>query len=696
MTCRPPPCTIHGGPLPTEAATAVPNGGWADAAAESDAVGCRLRDLLLRFPCSALDGVRWSSLCKAYGDRFPGEGCLGGALQAATSQARRVWLVDLAEEESSGNGLPQGDGRSSDVRIRLRDDAALSPGRDGQLACWPLLVQRLGQIVGTHGSPQHAHALEVPHEDGSAEDGPLLGEPGGEVVGVLLAQLKPLLRRFWDPSFEERAVGFFNENGNYVNVKKMKHLMTELIKWRARRRVLARTQGGHASAVDAALEVPIVLAVSQRHNDMVLCCPKPPGGLPLGGVGPLESLKDSGLTVITGMPSRSETSSAGDRARRSIFSTAGGTPAGHQLRACAPVFVSAQLVPAQCGAADATASLASAASTRQPDATQRIEDLENDCRRLRIENAELKKRLRFDSDFLHKEIRHLRIENAELKKRCFFSSHHLASESSGPEAMPHLPLQPVWVSNAGAVLTPVVAASPTNGPSLATPCATPAEVAVPGSGQETPGQQNQDSCTPSLQGSLTPIPHGYCYAVQWPQGIVGSPGQHPWPAGALGPFVAATAMQRMTGGGTAAMSPFSDASQAERLLPNNLFGSEAPSSHSASDFALSPPTTRAKGPHAHAQFQGRDDRWVCIPSGIVEQQKAQFERPGGAFDFGGEARLLREAEAAAEAQQSGTTGEGEGSSGTPHTWPECESAIVAPSSTAGSHGTDDDHVAVID
>jgi len=31
-------------------------------------------------------------------------------------------------------------------------------------------------------------------------------------------------------------------------------------------------------------------------------------------------------------------------------------------------------------------------------------------------------------------------------------------------------------------------------------------------------------------------------------------------------------------------------------------------------------------------FQGTDDRWVLIPSGIVERQKAQFEGAEGATD----------------------------------------------------------------
>ncbi|CAE8681980.1 unnamed protein product [Polarella glacialis] len=72
-------------------------------------------------------------------------------------------------------------------------------------------------------------------------------------------------------------------------------------------------------------------------------------------------------------------------------------------------------------------------------------------------------------------------------------------------------------------------------------------------------------------------------------------------------------------------SPFSDSSQ-ERLLPKNLLGSD-PNSSRVSD-AMSPTCQSHTGPWV--QFQGSDvnDRWVCIPSGIVERHKAQFDSVG--------------------------------------------------------------------
>jgi len=248
------------------------------AAAGEEVLGLRLRDLLLRFPCALLDGVRWSVLRKVYKERFPA----GPEAPQAALLVTRTWLADVVEFSEGKHG-------KGEVTLHLQDAAGLIPGCDGQLACWPLLVQRLVEIVRSHGGPQHPHALEVPHEDCREEEG--LGTLGSdEVIGVLLAQLKPLLKRYWDPSFEERAVGFFNETGQYVSVKKMKHLISALLGWRCQRRALARERG-HTTAVDAALSTSIFLATSQRHNDMVLCCPRWQPAAPVCAATPREPQK---------------------------------------------------------------------------------------------------------------------------------------------------------------------------------------------------------------------------------------------------------------------------------------------------------------------------------------------------------------------------------------------------------------------
>jgi len=256
------------------------------------------------------------------------------------------------------------------------------------MGCWPLLVQKLGEIVRVHGSVQHAR---VQHQENSieevtpAETKDLEPVQDTEVVGVLLAQLKPLLRRHWDAGFEERLLGYFNDKGNYISVKKMKHLLGELLKWQACRRALIRTRG-FSSAVDAAFDgPPLALAICQRQNDMVLCCPS----LHLNAVPPalaIERKSDPGVLPGLQMPECEE-----------------------QI---ANKYSDETMSP-QKEDNDATTSRA------------QLDGLEIESRQLRIENAELKKRLRFESEFFHSQIRRLRIENAELKKRVFFLMGHL-------------------------------------------------------------------------------------------------------------------------------------------------------------------------------------------------------------------------------------------------------------------------------
>merc|ERR1719189_178534 len=62
---------------------------------------------------------------------------------------------------------------------------------------------------------------------------------------------------------------------------------------------------------------------------------------------------------------------------------------------------------------------------------QRAQAAERDCQHLRIENAELKKRMRFRDELFQKEILHLRVEIAELKKRLYPSHHAVGPSGDG-------------------------------------------------------------------------------------------------------------------------------------------------------------------------------------------------------------------------------------------------------------------------
>jgi len=570
----------------------------------------QLRDVLLRFPCSTLEGVRSTALWRACCERFPA----GASRQQPSSEELTAWLGDLAELQEDRRDI--GDGS-----WHLKASAALTRGTEGQLACWPLFLQCLGEIVRMHGSPQHAHALEVPHEEGASEE--MVSEPLASVVGVLLSQLRPLLRRHWDASFDEKAAAFYSENGMFVSIKKMKHLVAEVLKWRTRRRMLQKSKGTW-DAVDTALEAPIFLAVSQRHNDMVLCCPVTPVPLAVPSEltpratqeGHLECEASSSQGDVTTPESKGDGTESLDGSIRRLPLSDVSTASQHDgLGSWADMSEAEQLQ---------NTSMSSQGDSDQSSWTGGID---RESWRLRIENAELKKRWRYEADRYKEEIRRLRIENAELKKRLFVTPDP-AGQASLNAVPPHMQaVHPIWVP-AQTMLAPVVAApgsevtvgadatgaSQWPGTKMGMPCGTSPSATVPSSGQVSPCQK----------GSVTPI-HRFCYAVPLSQGLVSPCGQ------AIGPpWVAAVPVGMCAA--DSSMSPFSDPARAEAMLPRSLFGSD-PSSISrnslASHSAVCTPSGHLAEAAATAQMKCSDDRWASIPSGIVERQKAQFETATG-------------------------------------------------------------------
>ncbi|CAK9074127.1 unnamed protein product [Durusdinium trenchii] len=508
----------------------------------------RLRDLVMRCPCTVLEGIRWSVVCKVYTDRYQ-----GGPIGASTLDAAKKSLADLVIFDETNR--PPGD-----ALLRLTDAAALSVAQPGQLGCWPLLVQRLSEIVQDHGSRWDPKTLEVRETEEAIDS---------EVCGVLLGQLKPLLSRHWDSGFEERGIVFFNEVGQFVNLRKMKHFIAELLKWRAKRQDLILSQVLTPSAVDRALETKLILATSQRHNDMVLCC--------------------------------------GPRSSRSVAS---------------PPLVSpnkAWLHSSPGGAAGSEASLSFSPPPQEEVSTPKVQQksLEKESQRLRIENAELKKRLQFGSEFLKQENRRLRVENAELKKRLYFAGPYAqgSSQSSVPIWVP----VPVMASGCGGC-----AASPSARGAVPVPQASSSEQVSPHSVRE---------------GSVTPIPRGFW--VPLPSNVMSPTGQ-PWPPGSQ--LVAVQIGPAQTPPGS-----FSETSQQERFLPHNILSDPTTASQVSANTSNTSPDCHSSG--FVVPFQGTDDRWVCIPSGIVERHKAQFEAPS---TDGHEELAHSSAQASTEARGSGS------------------------------------------
>lgn len=654
----------------------------ADPVSDAESFGQQLADVLLRFPCAALEGVRWTALARALHDRFPSSQALGPPVPAS-----------VAAVESALQGvavlLPQGDDGVAPL-LRVLDAAALAPGADGQLACWPLLAQRLGELVRSQGVPQHAAALgpqvaAIMVAEGYSTAAAAAAASGhAEVLGILLAQLKPLLRRYWDPAFEERSIGFYNESGMYVSIKKMKHLVAELLRWRARRRAL-RLNSGVDAALDAA--APLILAASSRHNDMVLCTPSQAarqlatrGPDRLAGADPCgvyAELPDTGARASDTRAGSAEAlepaSLAGASSPASLAAPRGGDSPGAADAAAAPSPCASPGVPqprpSSAGGVAAPALLPSASASspcRPLYDPQRVDVLERDCQRLKIENAELKKRLKFGSDFLQKEMRRLRIENAELKKRLYFAR----CAAGGGQAVPahgspfqHLyfsaPTGTQFVAPAvpGVVSSAPACSSPTQSQAAAS-AATARAFGLPGGAGASPNDTPPHGLPPAAAptatlpcggssgglpvsgavspaggpGSLTPVAQGFCYAVPITHG-------QQWP-GHIGQLVAMPVYGHDGIPSGSVVSPHSDVSQQMRLLPRSLLSCSeaASSSRQSGDGAEMSPECWAAGHFSGASgpatdvparyMPSSDDRWVCIPSGIVERQKAQFEDHG--------------------------------------------------------------------
>lgn len=496
-----------------------------------------LRDIFLRFPCSALEGVRWSILCKAFRERFPEE---SNALKSVSAVALANAWSEFAVYEDDGN--------EDDGLFSVRDVASLKQCRNGQLACWRLLLQRLVEIVRSHGSIQNIDALS-PNEDSSlllGIDASLLSS-SSKVVGVRLAQLKTLLKQHWDGGFEERVIGFFNETGRYVVIKKMKHLIAELLRWR---RSLIKHRREYCD-IDAVVETPIILANSQTHNDMILCC----------------SVAEHSAEREAMTPCSME--SLGTSCREASL---------EQAQSEEPIQVASPL-----------GSIASSRDSKSgvSDSQRTLDHAEKMNNRLRIENAELKKKLRFDTDLLNKEIRSLRVENVELKKRLYFSSQYAPHAEQSP-----MPMNAVWMSPG--MMTQVV-------------CGSVQPNGFTSSGQVSPGG-SQGSATPSL-----------CYAVQLPQGMVPQSGQ-PWCTTLIAvPFHADTACGA-SGGDSTASTTMSPCSARESPFRTSVY---------STDSDMTSPDRWSTEPINSSQLQtlsGKgDDRWVCIPSGIVERCTSQIE-----------------------------------------------------------------------
>jgi hypothetical protein len=216
-------------------------------------VAQRLCDLLQTFPCAAAGGVQWLILVRKYEQRHSTTLNLSGlgydtALAAASSLLWDVLRVVNAEDVDN-------------PVVAVEEGVALTP-RPGYLSTWPSLYESMCEVVRSHGVVDHTNAASV-----DVAELPRF---------VLLSQLKPLLQSKWHANFSECGVNYLSEEGSYVQIKKMKHLVAAVLRWRSeyferRQSTSCDSRTSRCTALDAALKSGhLDLIPSKKHNDLML------------------------------------------------------------------------------------------------------------------------------------------------------------------------------------------------------------------------------------------------------------------------------------------------------------------------------------------------------------------------------------------------------------------------------------------
>ena len=156
------------------------------------------------------------------------------------------------------------DREDPDNPVRGIGDGVAPTAQPGLLACWPSLYEALYKVVLENG---------VPEADLAGDS-----EPARR---LLLANLQPLLENAWHSNFDETILGYRNEDGTFLKLKKMKHLLNAVLRWRDEFVAGRQSHRERRTALDEVLSPALDLVPSTRHNDLVLRCSKSPLATPV-------------------------------------------------------------------------------------------------------------------------------------------------------------------------------------------------------------------------------------------------------------------------------------------------------------------------------------------------------------------------------------------------------------------------------
>lgn len=222
----------------------------------------RMCDLLLSFPSSAIAGLPWHTLVRKYEERH----------------ATKLVLAPLNQDTAQGlaTSLLCGVVRLVDVSdannpIVAADDSVVMSPCPGALGSWPSLYQALCNAVLTHGTPEKAQEPDA----GTTAEQQAEFQPSHHcepMCGLLLSQLKPLLQVHWHAGFDESSLGYLSDDGNFVRLRKLKHLVQAVLRWRELRVTWLAETNSPPSIVDEVLVPTFELVQSKKHSDLVLRC----------------------------------------------------------------------------------------------------------------------------------------------------------------------------------------------------------------------------------------------------------------------------------------------------------------------------------------------------------------------------------------------------------------------------------------
>jgi hypothetical protein len=208
----------------------------------------RLTDLLLCFPAAAIGGVQWVTLVRKYEEKYSAKLDLKalGYESALTAASALLWdVVRIVGAEDTDNPV-----------LVIEDTVALT-ARPGFLATWPSLYEALLEIVCNYGT------LQTSMDASSSSN----------AHTIFLSRVKPLLQRHWHNNFDDCGLVYYTEQGSTMKLKKMKHLLNALFRWRADRLAFRASMGAPASGlsgIDAAIAIVLDIEPSESHNDILL------------------------------------------------------------------------------------------------------------------------------------------------------------------------------------------------------------------------------------------------------------------------------------------------------------------------------------------------------------------------------------------------------------------------------------------